>query len=246
MRGALDLTMDVFYGPNSPYGVPGVTYRTNVPCRVVPQTEISQRDFPLSLTSFWVTHDGDGLNVPDYKSTYLGEWNADIYTSDMVAFPSGGPPTHFAVRGEVVTPYGRPAYQRCLLVPISTVNPVDWLPPTPHPPYPYPSALCSLPTVLEDGVVNVFTLPAHVDPLWLRFEPVAPYDVYFSTVGVNVSSGYDIVMGDDCSLVYPVFGLDYDGYYTFNIAPYKYAWWQFHQPGAETPTIAIRASSAFI
>lgn len=139
MRAVLNNTMDVYYGPSSPYGPPGTRYVTAAPCRVVPQSEITQVDFPLSLSASWLTHDNPPhLNGPKYTSQYLGQWNADISTCDRVAIPTGSAQSHAVVRVEDVAPFGETAYSRCLLIPLSSIAVPPWFAPSPPVPLPPP------------------------------------------------------------------------------------------------------------
>jgi hypothetical protein len=207
MRGAFNNTCDLFYGPHSPYGPPGVQYLSGVPCRFVPQLEILQGDFPLTLTVAWLTTESVEPNIPQYGSVALGEWHADIETADVVAVPSGSTDLYYAIRRETVTPFGQPSYTRVMLLPADSVNPGHWLPPSPPPPPPpppppappLPGTSCATATALVDGQVTLFTIPATGVAGWVTFDYSASGICFYSTCGVRGGCAYELWLGPDCS-----------------------------------------------
>jgi hypothetical protein len=137
-RGAYDSTCDIFYGSNSPYGPPGVQYAAGVPCRLVPQDQILQIQFPFNLTGAWLTIDAVTPNGLQSISPWLGAVFDDYYGADVVIVSADAGVQYVVCRQEYVQPFGSPGYYRHLLLRLSDVVIPPWLPQSPLPPAPTP------------------------------------------------------------------------------------------------------------
>ncbi|OWY61921.1 hypothetical protein B7486_61205, partial [cyanobacterium TDX16] len=147
MRGAFNKVCNLFYGPESPYGTPGVQYAASLPCRFVPQPLIEQDDFPLVLTDQWLTIGAVAPNTPKYESLSLGQWQARIYTADLVSVVGVTLGPWFAIRREVMSGPAQAPYWRVALLLQANVQYPDWLPPSPPPPPP-PGPACASATAI--------------------------------------------------------------------------------------------------
>jgi hypothetical protein len=136
-RGGWNEKMDVAYGPHSAAGDPNVVYRSDVDCRIIPQTQIFQQENPYSLTNAWITYPSPPLNFA--HQVYLGEqkWSYDFAAADLVYF-GYDPLTPFVVlRSEVVVPSTGGLYERALICRQDALPPLA--PPSPPPPPPPPT-----------------------------------------------------------------------------------------------------------
>lgn len=137
-RAAFDNTCDVFYGLRSVVGPPGTQYASGIPCRLVPQTEINQLQFPFTLTGSWLTIDALTPNGPFVSSPFDGATFTDYKAGDIVVIPSFGVDIYTVCRSEYVQPFGRPGYFRYLLIPSASLVSPPWYPPVSPPPSPTP------------------------------------------------------------------------------------------------------------
>lgn len=117
-RAAFNTTCDLWRGTPYPYSPPSVVLRGNVPCRVVPQNEITQDYWPNSDEFAWLTYElPEALFPPQIRPMDLDEYT-NYYGAPLVSIPSGTLPQWYLVRAELVDPAIRPAYARGLLVPL--------------------------------------------------------------------------------------------------------------------------------
>lgn len=137
MRGEFNDTLAVRYGVRSHVGTPGDVWATDVPCRVVPQREIDQHQFPFGHSASWVTLDSLELHGPYTVTPWLGAVWSDYLSADVVEFTSQPGVLYIVCREEVVEPFGRVPYVRYLLIPLLDVAPPTWPPPDPLPPGPW-------------------------------------------------------------------------------------------------------------
>lgn len=203
MRGSYDSEMDVYYGPSSLAGPPGTLYRFAVPCRLVPQTMITQVDWPLLLELGWVTYDGPPLYGPGITGTLAGVAQYDLRQADQVALPSGGPVLFVVCRGEHVVPTDlpvRPGYYRHFLVPLPLP-----LPPPPPPPPPGPGSTCAtalaiLPAAPYSGATAL--PPGTVQ--WFICTGLAPGPCHLTSTGILGSPvAATVVVGSSCGTLGP-------------------------------------------
>lgn len=189
MRGAFNDTFKAFYGPASPYGPPGVQFATDVPCRRVLQTEVFQLDFPGTLSSSWATYDALSLHGPDVSSPETPAVLYDLNTSDQVELASQPGVRYVVYRREEVIPLGRPSYERCLLIPTTSLVVPPFLPPNPPVPPVVPVVLsnagtsCSTAPAIAVGQVTDSAL-ASAGGGWFQFGPVP-----LGTVTVSLQQG---------------------------------------------------------
>jgi len=239
MRAPFNTTLGVRYGSRSVVGPPGAVWASDIPCRVVPQTEITQGQFPFTLSSAWVTVDAVRLHGPFTSSPWLGAVFTDQLAADEVSFPGLDGPWFSVQREEDVQPFGRDPYWRYLLVPLSSVVVPPWPPPSPPPPAPPPPPVppvvpghdCDDALPIGVGEEQSFSDPA---PDWFEVVGVAAgtwriaytgdvtFAVYAGT-SCGDSVGLVLSLGDGCvgfvtGFVYDiwieVFG---DGGYTFTL-----------------------------
>src|ERR1700753_3010748 len=121
MRGSFNRTGDLYYGPRSLAGPPGVMYASDVSCRLVKQVHIDQEQFPFDLTDYWLTLDELEPHGPLTTSPELGSVYTDYYASDEVIVHDDDQGACLMVRKEMVGPIDSPLYWRCLLLPLSKV-----------------------------------------------------------------------------------------------------------------------------
>lgn len=206
MRAAYDTTCDFIYGLNSPYGPPNTRYAIGIPCRVVPQNEIVQMDFPMSLCSNWLTHDGPVYpNSPKYHSDAVGLWDADIETADRIAVPSLSLARWACLRREDISPFGRTPYSRSLLLPLSSIVSPPWLPPMPPPPPPpcpcvIPGLTCSAAGTVQIGVLYPWSLQPSTQQWWVWPSTASWSATYRCTVTADPSGNpFFILYQGSCS-----------------------------------------------
>jgi hypothetical protein len=113
----------VYYGPDSLEGVPGVRYRTAVPCRFVLADWITQHEIPDSGIIGWVTHDLPQINVPTPVEAPASTFTNNVLQADRVAIPTGTAPRWYAWRSEVIETPTQPVYTRVSLILIPPAAP---------------------------------------------------------------------------------------------------------------------------
>jgi hypothetical protein len=179
MRGSYDNTMDVYHGPESVTGPPGVLYRSAVPCRYVAQVEIFQSQYPLNGAHAWVTYDAPEVIGPLVFGTAPDAVNVNLLAADQVVIPSGGVSRWSVDRLEHVIPdHGTPYYRVMLLVlPIPLPPP----PPSPPPP-PGPGSTCMTAAPIALGVPGTATMPALGPVQWWGPVPVLPGITYYVSI----------------------------------------------------------------
>lgn len=238
MRGAFNTTCNVFYGPESPYGPPNVQYAATVPCRLVPQTEIDQDDFPLSLTEAWLTVEALAPNTPKYQSSSLGEWHARIYTSDVLSVLSWPLNNWYAIRREYMFGPDQMPYWRVALLSTLKVRYPDWLPPSPPPP-PGPATTCAAATVAPLPISYTGPISSGA-PWWFTFNALAGV-VYHVTVTVPpVSGGITNVYRGGCGVLNPVAGPMIDsGTLPFSTLLNEQLWVQIQTAVSVTASVGI-------
>lgn len=187
MRGAFNKTFDASYGMRSVVGPPGVQYASDVPCRLVPQMEISQGQDPFNLSHFWITLDAFELNVPLTSSPYSGAIFTDYFAADRVRVPAGVGPTYYVCREERVSPFGETPYWRYLIILLADTDTPPWLPPTspPVPPPPAPAGTCSAAGIVALGADFVSAVSGTVEAWW-RFTAPSAGAYHFTTVSSDV------------------------------------------------------------
>lgn len=89
MRAIYNDFCNVWYGVISPYGPAYTPYIFGVPCRYVPQLEISQGLPGLALTSAWITMPEPQINLPMGFNPSAGTFLTYYHTSDMLEYPAG-------------------------------------------------------------------------------------------------------------------------------------------------------------
>lgn len=168
MRAPFNTTCDVAYGARSVTGPPGVQYAAAVPCRVVRQQEITQIQFPFSLSNAWVTIKDVDPSGPRVSSPFNGATLSDYKACDVLTIPSGGTERYAVVREELVDPFRDPLYFRYLLVPLASLDTPPWLPQTPF--RGPPSAISCVDATLAGGLgldaLVVDEVPPSVSVVW--------------------------------------------------------------------------------
>lgn len=204
MRGSFNTTCDLYFGYMSPFGAPGTRYNFNLPCRFVKQTLILQQDFPLTLTDHWLTIGATSLNVPQYHSYAVGQWWANIYTGDMVAIPTGDPPSLCVLREEFMHGPAQPTYWRYALVPLVSVNPLSWLPPDP-PVTSFPGLNCGTAGQLQAALPGAWPI-APGQPQWWTFNAIMGTHYTVNVGGTAGATFKTTVLSGGCGLLMPYQG----------------------------------------
>lgn len=186
-RAKFDTTMDVYYGPTSVAGPPGVQYASAIPCRVVRQQEILQLEFPDSLTFAWVTYDALILNFATITHTSGPVYSVDYGAADTLVIPSGGTARRTVLRAEYVDPVIRPAYRRALICDAAV------FPPLPPPPPVIPGVDCSTAHDITIGDTVSYPVPHGTDQQWWRWTGTVPSTFHVHITGVT-GSGCEVTL----------------------------------------------------
>lgn len=209
MRGGFNSTCTVRYGTRSVSGTPGVVRATGVLCRKVVQDEISQRQFPLDLTAFWVTLDAVNLHGPLTSSPWVGAVFTDYEAADEVSF-SDAPGVWYSVcRSEWVIPHVGSPYYRWLILPLSSYAVPPFPPPSPPPPAPPPPVPPPPPPPMPGptcetagplGIGDVISGVTSPTPVWYTFtiSTAGAYGFNATINGAPGNSGCEKVFYRNC------------------------------------------------
>lgn len=114
-----------------------------------------------------MTLDAVNPHTPQYISRYLSQWEADIFTADIVNVASNPGVNYYPIRSEFVHPFGQPSYYRVELLNEAVVNFMNWLPPSPLP-TPFLTGSCFSAVQIFPGVLYT-AAPALGFDGWGRF-----------------------------------------------------------------------------
>lgn len=188
MRGAFDRLCNVFHGLRSVTGPPGVQFAADVPCRIVEQREIGQRQFPFDLSTSWITLDELQLAGPNVLPPWDGATYSDYAAADVVSLTASIDDGYVVCRSERVTPVGGVPYWRYLLVPLWMLGPPTWRPLSPLPadpgplpvPPPPPGLVCAsaVPIGLGDLVAFEYAAAPPQWDRWYLLEGLTPGEEY--------------------------------------------------------------------
>jgi hypothetical protein len=109
MKSPYDTTCDIIDGPGTVTA--GTIRHSNVPCRVVSDLIVFQREKWLLQDVAYVTMDESDVHSAITTPDNLVFTITDGF-ADRLAIPSGGAATHTVLWTEMVSPAGQPAYYR--------------------------------------------------------------------------------------------------------------------------------------
>jgi hypothetical protein len=234
MRGNFNDTLTAKYGERSRVGTPGLAWLFDAPCRKVLQREVSQRQFPFTLTRYWVTLDAAALNGVYVSSPWLGAVFSDYEAADRVAFASDPLRWYYVCREEKVFPFGRSAYLRYLLIPVESIVRPPWPPPVPSPPSPTPPPpVVPGPTCGSAGVVGLnqaaVTEGTNIYEAWWRLEVGAYTENHVYVVGGAADMFLQVYQGS-CPNLYSINSRTGPGSLQFDVASSGVAFLRMYFP----------------
>ncbi len=139
MRAKFDQLVTLFRGPRSLTGEPWGIIAEDVPCRLVPQYHIYQDQFPLDLSTHWMTLDSHAPVGPMVWTNEIGITYTDYLSADMVMRQASSGHRHMVCRREELLGVEGGPYSRYLLIPLLWFSDPQWLPRSPLPPAPPPA-----------------------------------------------------------------------------------------------------------
>lgn len=204
MRGAYDQVCTIRRGTEPTGGVPGSIIADDVPCRVVPQTEIFQLDYPFTECSAWITMPSFTIPTVEIGGGRAGVLWINYNSFTTVEVPKSSGNLYVMIRGEFMFPHGRPFYLRYMMLPIGVLTGPGWPPPSPLPPLPPPpppappATTCSAAPAFAVGSTGSGTSSTS-SALWWYVGVTGPgtFTTAFVTGGVGVVA--EVYHGPDCS-----------------------------------------------
>jgi len=115
-RAPFNRVLSAYAGLRNPFFPAGTSLVVNVPCRIVPQTQIQPLEYPYPYAPAWVTCEGYSPTTVTDVNVSPGVLTCDFERADRVAI-SGLAGDWCATWAELVTPEDGPPYVRFKLQP---------------------------------------------------------------------------------------------------------------------------------